>query len=115
MAGLVVGEVADRGDWFWPVSWDVVVAVDIGTSSLLGECVEGPAAQTGGGTGLEKSLAGDGFQALGSPVNHRGDHGAVCHHGTESGGENPGWTPIHGAAGFYRAAAWGREGYPIGR
>jgi hypothetical protein len=28
------------------VSWDVVVAVDIGTWNLLGECVEGPTAKT---------------------------------------------------------------------
>ena len=30
----------------WPVSWEVVVAVDIGTCELLGECVEAPAAKT---------------------------------------------------------------------
>ena len=35
-----------RGGVCWPVSWDVVVAVDIGTWNLLGECVEGPAAKT---------------------------------------------------------------------
>ena len=29
----------------WPVSWDVVVAVDIGTWNLLEECVEGPTAK----------------------------------------------------------------------
>ena len=29
VAGLVVGRVVGRGDWFWLVSWDVVVAVDI--------------------------------------------------------------------------------------
>jgi len=33
----------------WPVSWDVVVAVDIGTWNLLGQNVEGPTAKTGGG------------------------------------------------------------------
>jgi hypothetical protein len=49
------------------------------------------AAQTGGGTGLENPLAGDGFQALGSPISHWGDHGAACHHEPESLGENPGW------------------------
>ena len=42
----VVGWVVDRGDWFWLVSWDVVVAVDIGTCDLLGGWVEGPAAKT---------------------------------------------------------------------
>ena len=30
----------------WPVSWDVVVAVDIGAWNLLGECVEAPTAKT---------------------------------------------------------------------
>ena len=35
-------------------------------------------------------LAGDGFRALGSPISHRGDHGAACYHVPDSGGENPG-------------------------
>jgi hypothetical protein len=46
VAGLVAGLVVARLAVCWPVSWDVVVAVDIGTLSLLGECVEGPAAKT---------------------------------------------------------------------
>ena len=49
MAGLVVGWVVDRGDWLWPVSCDVVVAVvavDIGKCNLLEEWMEGPAAKT---------------------------------------------------------------------
>jgi hypothetical protein len=29
VTGVLVGWVVDRGDWLWPVSWDVVVAVDI--------------------------------------------------------------------------------------
>jgi hypothetical protein len=33
--------------------------------------MEVPAAQTGGGSGWEKSLAGDGFQAQESPISHR--------------------------------------------
>ena len=97
----------------WPVSWDVVVAVGIG-------CVEspwmldwGPAAQTGGGTGLEKSLVGDGFERLRRAIGHRDDRGAAYQQEPESEGENSGWTPIHGAEGFYRAAGCGREGYPI--
>ena len=45
--------------------------------------------QTGGGTGLEKSLAGDGFGGLGRAISHRGDHGAACHREPESEGENP--------------------------
>ena len=55
-------------------------------------------------------LAGDAFRALGSPISHRGDRGAACHEGPESGGENPGRTK-----GFYRAEEWGCEGCPIGR
>jgi hypothetical protein len=39
LTGALLGWVVDREDWFWPVSWDVVVAVDIGTWNLLGECV----------------------------------------------------------------------------
>jgi hypothetical protein len=57
--------------------------------------------------GLEKSLAGVAFQALGSPISHGGDYGAVCHHRTESGGENPGRT-----AGFYRAEGDAGRGTP---
>ena len=68
------------------------------------------APQTGGGTGLENPLAGDGFEDLRRAISHRGDHGAACHEEPESGGENPGRT-----ADFYRAEGWGREGYPIGR
>jgi len=30
----------------WPLSWDVVVAVDIGTWNLLEDWMEGPAAKT---------------------------------------------------------------------
>jgi len=75
--------------------------------------MEGPAAQTGGGAGWDKSLAGDGFGAMRSPISHRGDWGTVCHEEPESGGENPGRTPTDRAAGFYRAEEWGREGYPV--
>ena len=32
----------------WPVSWEVVVKVDIGTCDLLGGWMEGPAAKTAG-------------------------------------------------------------------
>jgi hypothetical protein len=48
------------------------------------------AAQTLGGTGSGNPLAGDGFGALGSPISHRGDWGAVWHSEPESGGENSG-------------------------
>jgi hypothetical protein len=75
--------------------------------------MEGPAAQTGGGTGWENPLAGDGFRALGSPISQWGDLGAVCRREPESGSENPGWPPSDRAAGFYRAGVWGREGHPI--
>jgi hypothetical protein len=75
--------------------------------------MKGPAAQTGGGSGLEKSLAGDGFGAMGSPISHRGDWGAVRQQEPESACENPGWAATDRAAGFYRAAGRGREGYPI--
>jgi hypothetical protein len=43
---VLVGWVVVRLVVCWPVSWDVVVAVDIGTWNLLGENVEGPAAKT---------------------------------------------------------------------
>ena len=88
MTGLVVGWVMARLVACWPVSWDVVVAVDIGTCDLLEGWMKGPAAQTGGDSGLENPLAGDGFRALGIPISHRGDYGAACHHEPESGGEN---------------------------
>jgi hypothetical protein len=35
-----------RGETCWPVSLEVVVAVDIGTWNLLEECVEAPATKT---------------------------------------------------------------------
>jgi hypothetical protein len=44
--GVLLGWDVDRLVVCWPVSWDVVVAVDIGTWNLLGECVEAPAAKT---------------------------------------------------------------------
>ena len=80
VAGLLVGWVVDRLVGCWPVLWDVVVAVDIGTWHLLGERVEGrpPRLLTDRWRhGLEKSLAGDAFRTLGSPISHRGDHGAA--------------------------------------
>ena len=43
---MLLGWVVGRFVVCWPVSWEVVVAVDIGTLSLLGECVEGPAAKS---------------------------------------------------------------------
>jgi len=39
--------------------------------------MEGPAAQTGCGSGWEKSLAGDGFEGLRRAISHRGDRGVV--------------------------------------
>ena len=46
VVGLFVGWVVLRLAVCWPVSWDVVVAVDIGAWNLLRENVEGPAAKT---------------------------------------------------------------------
>ena len=46
VAGLVVGRVVGRGGWFWLLARDVVVAVDIGTWSLLEGWMEGPPAKT---------------------------------------------------------------------
>ncbi len=46
VTGVLVGWVVGRLVVCWPVSWDVVVAVDIGTWNLLGESVEGPATET---------------------------------------------------------------------
>jgi hypothetical protein len=46
VVGVVVGWVVDRGVWLWLVSWDVVVAVDIGTWNLLEDWMEGPTAKT---------------------------------------------------------------------
>ena len=70
MAGRVVGRV----DWVWLVSWDVVVAVDIGTWNLLGECVEDPAAKTADrpvAARAEKTLwTVTVFMALISPISH---------------------------------------------
>jgi hypothetical protein len=40
---VLVGWFADRLVMFWPASWDVVVAVDMGAGNLLGECVEATA------------------------------------------------------------------------
>jgi hypothetical protein len=51
VVGLFVGWVVVRRELVWPVSWDVVVAVDIGARDLLEGWMEGSAAQTGGGTG----------------------------------------------------------------
>ena len=48
VAGVVVGGVVVRREVVWPVSWEVVVVVDIGTWNLLGESVEDPAAKTAG-------------------------------------------------------------------
>ncbi len=92
VVGLVVGWVVDRLVVCWPVSVDVVVAVDIGTCDLLEGWMEGPAAQTEDRLVAARAwripLAGDAFGALGSPISHRGDHGADCHREPESGGEN---------------------------
>ena len=114
VVGLLVGWVVVRRELVWPVVGSVVVAVDIGTWNLLEGWMEGPAAQTADRLVAVRAwkipLAGDAFRALGSPISHRGDHGAVCHAEPESGGENPGRT-----AGFDRAEGWGREWYPIGR
>ncbi|MFM8496758.1 MAG: hypothetical protein ACKOEM_14765 [Planctomycetia bacterium] len=51
VVGVLLGWVVDRLVVCWPVSWDVVVAVDIGTWNLLEGWVEGPAAKTTGQTG----------------------------------------------------------------
>ena len=51
------------------------------------------APQTGGGTGLEIPLAGDGFQAIGSPINQRRDRGAACHEERGLSGKNRGFVP----------------------
>ncbi len=51
LVGLLVGRVVVRRELVWPVSWDVVVAVDMGARDLLEGWLEGPAAKTGGGTG----------------------------------------------------------------
>ena len=44
--GLLLGWDVDRLVVCWPVSWDVVVAVDIGTCELLEGWMEGSAAKT---------------------------------------------------------------------
>jgi hypothetical protein len=46
VTGVLAGWVVVRGDWLWLVSWDVVVAVDIGTCDLLEDWMESPAAKT---------------------------------------------------------------------
>lgn len=52
LVGVLVGEVVVRRELFWPVSVDVdvVIAVDISARDLHEGWIEGPAAQTGGGT-----------------------------------------------------------------
>ena len=93
MTGLLLGWVVDRGGWFWLVVGSVVVAVDIGTWNLLGECVEGrpPRLLTDRWRhGLEKSMAGDAFGGLRRAIGHRGDHGAACHRRRLIGGKNAG-------------------------
>jgi len=77
VTGLLSGWDVDRLVVCWPVSWDVVVAVDIGTCDLLERWMKGSAAQTGGGSGLENPLAGDSFGSLESSISHRGDRGAA--------------------------------------
>jgi hypothetical protein len=44
--GLLLGWDVDRLAVCWPVSWDVVIAVDIGTWNLLEDWMEGPTATT---------------------------------------------------------------------
>ena len=56
---------------------------------LEGGWMEGPDSQTGGGTGWEKSLAGDGFRGLRRAISHRGDRGAVCHREPDQGAKIP--------------------------
>jgi hypothetical protein len=46
VTGVLVGWVVARRELVWPVSWDVVVAVDIGTCDLLEDWMEDPAAKT---------------------------------------------------------------------
>ena len=46
VVGVLVGWVVVRRELVWPVSWEVVVAVDIGTYDLLEGWMEGPAAKT---------------------------------------------------------------------
>ena len=75
--GVLVGWVVDRLVVRWPVSVDVVVAVDMKRMGLLEGWMEGPAAQTGGDSGLENPLAGDGFEDLRRAISHRGDCGAA--------------------------------------
>ncbi len=77
VVGVVVGWVVDRLAVCWPVSVEVVVAVDMGTCGFLEGWMKGPAAETGSGMGWENPLAGDAFWMLGSPISHGGDRGAV--------------------------------------
>ena len=76
--GVVVGWDVDRLVACWPVSVDVVVAVDIGCAkSPWVWLVEGPAAHACGGMDWKIPLAGDGFEGLRRAISHRGDRGAV--------------------------------------
>jgi hypothetical protein len=111
VVGLVVGWVVGLGDWVWLVMGSVVVAVDIGTWNLLGECVEDPAAKT-----ADRPVAA---QAWKSPwlVTFFGRWEARS--ATEATMEPPATKSRNEEvkipderAGFYRAQAWGREGYP---
>jgi hypothetical protein len=46
VVAVLVGWVVDRLAVCWPVSWEVVVAVDMGTCGLLEGWMKGPAAKT---------------------------------------------------------------------
>jgi hypothetical protein len=65
LVGVLEGWVVARRELVWPVSWEVVVAVDIGTWNLLGESVESPDRhdcwQTGAGSGWKNPLTGGRF------------------------------------------------------
>ena len=94
VVGVLVGWVVGRLVVCWPVSWDVVIAVDMGTCGFLEGWMKGPAVKTADRLVAARAwkipLAGDALGSLGSPISHRGDRGAACHEGPESEGQNPG-------------------------
>jgi hypothetical protein len=94
----------------WPVSWDVVLAVDIGARDLHEGWIGARPHILVAARAWEIPLAGDAFWALGSPISRWGDYGAVGHPERESGGEYPGRT-----AGFYGQSDGSHEGYPVSR
>ncbi len=89
VAGVVVGGVVVRREVVWPVSWEVVVVVDIGTWNLLGEGVEDPDAKTAdrrvAALAWRRPWMATLLEAYGGRLAVKATMGAACHREPESG------------------------------